>query len=348
VECFQARDGQTKHWKKGYLVTRQDSYPLVSTVIPTHNDGEMVAEAIESALGQTYPHLEIIVVNDGSSDHTPEVLARYADNNRVRVFHQKNAGVSAARNTALRSVRGEYVAFLDADDLWLPQKTEIQMSLFRKNPDLGLVYSRRRAKILNQQGQWIDDDQRNQLYATKHYDRGHVFRQMVAGGGVGLSSAIVPTHVLNEVGGFDEELHTSEDRHLYARIAHKYPFDFVEDALVIKRRHRSNLSWDTSREPQTLDFLRKLADEFPEYSLKNSKWMRHTYVYWAFLTGQEALNEGRLSQARRDFWQACKYAPWVPIRWAYLIASLMPRPVRNVIRGFKRWTRGKRFPQMER
>jgi len=94
--------------------------PLVTVVIPTYNYGRYICETVESALGQTYSPVEIIVVDDGSMDDTRERLATYGD--RIRYIHQQNRGLSAARNTGIQAARGEFVALLDSDDLWLPDK----------------------------------------------------------------------------------------------------------------------------------------------------------------------------------------------------------------------------------
>ncbi|HEX3110532.1 MAG TPA: glycosyltransferase family A protein, partial [Thermoanaerobaculia bacterium] len=108
----------------------------VSVVIPSYNYARYLGEAIDSALGQTLPPLEVIVVDDGSTDDTPAVLAAYGD--RIRVLRQKNAGVAVARNSGIAAARGECVAFLDADDVWLPRKLELQIPLFTDS--VGLVH----------------------------------------------------------------------------------------------------------------------------------------------------------------------------------------------------------------
>ncbi|MBI3978484.1 MAG: glycosyltransferase family 2 protein [Chloroflexi bacterium] len=112
---------------------------LVSVIIPTYNQAQYVGQAIESALGQTYGNTEIIVVNDGSTDEAFDVVARYGE--RVCQLVQSNAGLAAARNSGIRRARGEYIAFLDSDDVWLPGKLAAQMAVLRAMPDAGLVYA---------------------------------------------------------------------------------------------------------------------------------------------------------------------------------------------------------------
>jgi len=108
------------------------SFPLVSAVIPTFNRGWIMAEAVQSVLDQTYEPLEIIVVDDGSTDNTRDVLEPFMD--RITLLKQENKGVSAARNLGIKNARGEFIAFLDSDDLWLPDKTACQIDFFKANP----------------------------------------------------------------------------------------------------------------------------------------------------------------------------------------------------------------------
>lgn len=113
---------------------------LASVIIPAYNAAAYVAETIDSVLAQDYPHVEIVVVNDGSKDNTMDVLHAYGD--RIRIVDQANAGPPKARNAGLQAVRGEFVAFLDADDIWLPGKLSAQIAHLRAHPDVGTVYTR--------------------------------------------------------------------------------------------------------------------------------------------------------------------------------------------------------------
>src|SRR5512143_4014499 len=116
------------------------SEPLVSVVMPVYNGARYLRQALESALNQTYRPLEIIVVDDGSTDETSAILAEFGS--RIRAIRQKNPGSAAARNAALQAAHGEIIAFLDADDLWLPQKLEVQVAYLRAHPDVELVATR--------------------------------------------------------------------------------------------------------------------------------------------------------------------------------------------------------------
>src|SRR5215471_9220074 len=114
-----------------------DAAPLVSVVIPTYNRADYIGETIESVLQQTYSNIEIIVIDDGSTDNTAQVVERFES--RVRYVRQENAERGASRNHGLRLAQGEFISFLDSDDLWMPSKAAAAVSLLQENPAIGLV-----------------------------------------------------------------------------------------------------------------------------------------------------------------------------------------------------------------
>ena len=201
----------------------------ISVIIPAYNYARYLREAIDSVFAQTYPALELIVVDDGSTDATPEVLAAYG--NRLRAIRQRNGGVSAARNAGISAARGEYLAFLDADDLWHPRKLEAQMARFESDPSLGLVYCG--AESFNSEGQttqvWREGMQGRVAIHMLRFDR----NAMAAPG----CNIVVPKRVAEEIGGFDTRMAVSEDWDFYYRVAVRYEIGFVRDALVRYRMH---------------------------------------------------------------------------------------------------------------
>jgi len=203
----------------------------VSVVIPTYNYGRYIAEAIDSALAQTYAPLEIIVVDDGSTDDTRAVLAPYGD--KIRTICQQNAGVAAARNTGIAAARGEYIAFLDSDDLWHPRKLELQMARFDADPSLGLVHC----------GVEIFDSDGRTTGTIEHGLDGRIAAALLRLDEEVLSapgtSIVVPRRVAEEVGGYDVRLAPSEDWDFCYRVAVRYPVAFVPELLVRYRLHGS-------------------------------------------------------------------------------------------------------------
>jgi glycosyltransferase involved in cell wall biosynthesis len=206
--------------------------PLVSVVIPNYNYGRYLSQAINSVLGQSYPNIEIIVVDDGSTDESAEVLALYA--NHIRVVKQRNRGVSVARNAGAELAIGDFLAFLDADDVWMPTKLQRQIEYFQRDPELGLVHC----------GMVYIDSASTHLHQCLDGREGWIaekillFESAVLGAG---STAVVPCHAYKKVGGFDTNLSTSADWDFCYRVAYHWKIGFVPEILVGYRMHGSNM-----------------------------------------------------------------------------------------------------------
>jgi glycosyltransferase involved in cell wall biosynthesis len=207
--------------------------PLVSVIIPNYNYGRYLREAIDSVLNQTYLNLEIIVVDDGSKDNSKEVLESYGT--RIKTIFQQNQGVSAARNNGVALSRGEYLAFLDADDLWLPRKLERQLELFSRDQEIGLVHV----------GMEEIDEDGNTLSNLEDGMEGWISVEMllfnkptIFGAGSGI---LIPRRVFDEIGGFDPRLSTSADWDANYQISARYRIGFVREILIKYRMHKTNM-----------------------------------------------------------------------------------------------------------
>jgi glycosyltransferase involved in cell wall biosynthesis len=205
--------------------------PLVSVVIPNYNYGRYIGEAIESVLAQTHPHVEVLVVDDGSKDDSEQVVARYPT---VRWCPQKNAGVSAARNRGIEQSQGEFVAFLDADDRWHPEKLAKQLQRF-DDPRVGLVHCG--FEYIDTAGTRLG----NRLDGAEgDLLRDHaLFRKptVLAGG----STALVRRSCFQTAGGFDLALSTSADWDMWRRIACTHRIGFVREVLMSYRLHGTSM-----------------------------------------------------------------------------------------------------------
>jgi glycosyltransferase involved in cell wall biosynthesis len=213
------------------------SEPLVSVVIPVYNGERFVAEAIRSVVRQTHRSLEYIVVDDGSTDDTANV-ARGIEG-PVKVTTQDNAGVSAARNRGAADARGDLLAFLDADDVWHPEKLRRQLSLLRGSPHVGLVLC---------DLQLVDEGLRAQQMRRMRVTP-MLAEEMVLGTGAILScssTALVPRHVFREIGGFDVDLSMSADWDFLMRVALHHPVASVPEPLTLYRMHSRNMSHDVA------------------------------------------------------------------------------------------------------
>jgi glycosyltransferase involved in cell wall biosynthesis len=226
---------------------------LVSAVIPTYNYGAFVEEAVESALGQTHRRMEVIVVDDGSTDDTAERLARYGD--RIRVVWQENRGLSAARNRGIREARGEWVALLDSDDVWHRDKTRVQLRALGQYPDVRLIGSTFVKEL--SQGDLADP-------------RGIValgVEDLVGRTRFGPSSAMIRRDCLDEVGYFDESLRSVEDRDMWLRIAARYPVVLVDSPCWLYRTHPNQMNRHANRMHENYRrVLRSFFGKHPEYS----------------------------------------------------------------------------------
>jgi glycosyltransferase involved in cell wall biosynthesis len=226
----------------------------ISVVIPTYNQSRFLPYAVESALAQTLPPAEIIVVDDGSTDDTPTTLRRWL--NRIRVLRQPNRGVAAARNAGAAAAAGELLAFLDSDDAWLPAKLERQEARFRKDPGLGLVHCG--CEEVDGEGRPL----RTRIDGLAGCVRDELLllrRPVILGGGSGL---VVPRSVFDALGGFDESLSTSADWDLCYRIARRHPVGFVHEVLLQYRIHASNMHANVAltRSDMLAAFAKAFAD----------------------------------------------------------------------------------------
>ncbi|MBF0100284.1 MAG: glycosyltransferase [Desulfobacterales bacterium] len=196
----------------------------VSVIIPTYNRAWIVREAIDSVIQQKTQDIEIIVVNDGSIDHTSGILNEYED--KIRVIDQPNKGVSAARNTGIRNSSGQFIAFLDSDDYWLPEKLSSQIRFFQMNPD---------AFIGQTQEIWIRNGIR--IYPQKKHQKqsGYFFERSLEMCLISPSAVMLKRSLLDEVGLFDETLPACEDYDFWLRVTLNYPVFLIDEPLVVKR-----------------------------------------------------------------------------------------------------------------
>ncbi|MFC2165530.1 glycosyltransferase family 2 protein [Acidobacteriota bacterium] len=212
---------------------------MISIIIPTFNRSVFLREAIHSVFNQDFfsgtghgKAYELIVVDDGSTDDTEQLVTEFGD--RLIFVQQSNQGVSAARNAGLDLAKGEYIAFLDSDDLWKREKLSVQMSLMEALPRTKLCYT---DEIWMRKGVFVNPKNRHRKYS------GWIFDRVLPLCLLSLSSALFRREVFDEVGRFDESLPVCEDYDLGIRLAHRYPLHFIDSFLIIKRGgHADQLS----------------------------------------------------------------------------------------------------------
>lgn len=211
----------------------------ISVVIPVYNRKDIVGRALDSVRRQTLAPDEIIVVDDGSTDGTGEFVA--ANYPEAKIFRQENQGCPAAKNTGIHKSISEYIAFLDSDDVWLPDKLSIQMQILKKHPDLGLLGTRM-LKMQELPTSW-EEEIPDSLPVIKRFH----FTRFWHSTTIHASSVIIPRRVLSEVGLYNPGLVPADDWDLWARIAYKYPVARVERPLVAVEKMADSLSLRRSK-----------------------------------------------------------------------------------------------------
>lgn len=228
----------------------------VSINIPVYNGQDYISETLESVLNQTYNDFEIIIVNDGSSDNSEGTIKGFKDP-RIKYFYQHNQGIGLARNRAIRESSGEYIAFLDQDDLWLPAKLEEEIALFERDPDIGLVFCD--TVFFNR------NEELFRYYDKKKPPEGRVFGQLLKKYFLSLETVMIRRNVLDKTGLFPDYM-MAEEYNLFLRIAYWFAFAYVDKPLAKYRLHEKNYSW--GRELDEIDEVRKtlaaLCESIPD------------------------------------------------------------------------------------
>ena len=207
---------------------------LVSIVIPVYNAEKYLVEALESAINQTYQNIEIVAVDDGSSDRSIQILESYGS--KIKLVKQSNSGPAVARNRGVREAGGKWIAFLDSDDIWDLDKIRQQLDSVGSNK---WCYT----DSVFMGG--VNDGKRDGLFNTKH--SGNVFEKLIYVNFIGTSCLLIEREMFLQAGGFDEELRSIEDWELWIRLSKKNPISYIDEALVNYRIHPSSDSRGTRR-----------------------------------------------------------------------------------------------------
>ena len=296
--------------------------PLVSVVIPVFNGASFIGRAVDSVLAQTCTDLEIIIVDDGSTDDTPAVLERLSQMPRVLCLHQANAGPAQARNVGVQAGKGKYIAFLDCDDIWFPTKLEAQVAILRGKSQPGLVHSN--YEVIGPTGKIIQHAK-----AGRSQD---VFHQVFTGGQAPLlSTTIMSRALLEEVGGFDSNLWVSEDADLILRLYELTTFECLDQVLAHKfqqvPRDGDDLEADGSYREKVLRSRERFLTRVQNRPTLNPEQVRALNREWSSYYVMKGACEER---------QRC----WAGARQQY-VAAIKKDPFR--LRGYTRFLRAFRW-----
>jgi glycosyltransferase involved in cell wall biosynthesis len=248
-------------------------------MMPAYNAEKYIEQAVDSVLAQSYQNWELLIVNDGSTDQTPVIIARYSDP-RIKSFHQANCGEASARNAALEHVTGDYLAFLDADDLYLPDHLELAISFLRTHPEFDGVYS---------DGYYIDETgERLRLLSSRRRGpfSGDIFEEMVRASDVFgapvcvvLRTAVISKYSLN----FDTEIVIGPDWDFFIRYAEVARFGYMLEPTCLYRLHQTNISIRTGAQKRLLHLARCREKAIKLKRFRECSIQTRTFVFYDLL-----------------------------------------------------------------
>jgi len=277
------------------LIALQEKKPQVSVIIPTYNYGRFIERAIQSVINQTYKDFEVIVVDDGSTDNTENIIKNIPDKRIKYLRHTKNLGGNAARNTGLRASSGNYIAFLDSDDEWLPEKLEKQLKLFKESSEqVGLIYSG--VNVIDLTG----CSPSLKLFPKA---RGDIFTLLLEGNCItgGGSSYVIKKECSENIGFFDETLPSGQEWEFHIRVSKIYAVDFIDECLVNYYVHNANTASNPERIIRGYELI---------FSAHHDDYVKYPSIYALqyYRLGIRCCNLGFMKRGRGHFYRAFRYA----------------------------------------
>jgi glycosyltransferase involved in cell wall biosynthesis len=298
--------------------------PKVSVVIPTYNCAHYLEQAIESVMNQTYHDLEIIVLDDGSTDDTAQAVQKYGAN--INYIRQENRGLPSARNSAIKASSGEFIALLDADDWWEPAKLSEQVPILDEDPELCLVYSD--LEVVYDDGSVIPSFLSSRPIATS----GYVFDQLLQSSFILPSTVILRRSCLDKVGMFDESMRSHEDIDLWLRLCQRWNVALVRKPLTHRRQGTANMS---SNEGLRTEYGIKLlvkALSLPNISKSQQATLIQQLGKAYFSRGYFYFTKNQMEECRNCLRQSLSCQRWNRSAWIYYAASFIPTSLLDIIR----------------
>lgn len=316
--------------------------PLVTVIMAVYNGEAYLAAAIESALQQTYANLELVVVDDCSSDDSVRIVERHLPDGRiVFVRNDHNVGVAASRNRALTLAKGELITFLDQDDIWLPHKLDIQVAAIQAHPEVGLMHAE--YGRIDPEGQLLPAYQK---LAAEQFDNPaaaidvrDVFSEIFLSNNIQPLTSMIPRKVIDAVGVFEADLPGVDDYELWLRIALRYPVGHIQTIVGYWRKHPGQ----QSNKGHTMLVMRikaldRVLSRFPE---AEQRVPREAFIARMHSMCRSAANYTMYylhdySTARELFARAVKYRPADLATWGKLAYCSLPDSLRNALKRLKR------------
>ena len=273
--------------------------PTVNVIIHTYNNERFIAETVESVLNQTYKDYEIIVVDDGSVDGTRDALIPYMQ--KIRYHYKENGGIASAKNAGIGLSQAEFVAFLDHDDLWVPDKLQLQMEHFNENPQIGLVY----AKYTS-----FRDGKELRTKPEKGYS-GWIFKELLAKSFIQTSTVVVKRECLDAAGPYDETFSLGDEYDMFLRIARKFQCGFVDKGLTRYRVHDTNASNnDFLFDNENLGVYKKIYNNFTDLDGVEKKILRKRIARYSMKVAEGLYSQGKLEESKEYQKEANSFLPF--------------------------------------
>jgi len=289
--------------------------PLVSIITPTYEREDFIEEAVNSALGQTYKNIELLVIDDGSTDGTVDKLKQYESDPRFNYFYQDNQGQSTARNKGLSIAKGEFVCFLDSDNHWAKNKIEESLKLFEIYPDTDIVYAN--VTLIDEHGTEISTEN-----MTRH--SGNISKYLLRDNCVSFNTAMVRKKSIDEISGFDSTLRRADDYDFWLRLSAKNKFLYVPQYWAYYRVMENQISSNKDARFEANELIMNKFISKSDHQLK-SKDINQSRAYFYNRRGRYYGSEGRTFEAIRDFIKAIRLYPSFKGAWRGLFKLFMQR-----------------------
>ncbi|ACK72959.1 glycosyl transferase family 2 [Gloeothece citriformis PCC 7424] len=280
--------------------------PKISVIVPTYNAESTILETVNSVLNQTFKDFELIIIDDGCTDKTLDLIGSIKDS-RIKVFSAQNGGLPVARNRGIRNAVGDYISFIDADDLWTPNKLEKQLKTLEENPSSGVAYS------------WttfIDKNSQILYPGDKYLFEGNVYPKLLTKNIIGSGSNIlVKRKYLELVGEFDPSLKSCEDWEYNIRLAKHCCFKVVPEYQILYRKYSQSMSYkvDTMEKAHLIVINRSFENAPKELQHLKKKALANAYKFFAKLHLENALDQNKAEKAIDKFKQA------IDFNWSILL-----------------------------
>ena len=297
------------------------SFPLISVVLPTYNRASTLLRAVNSVLNQTYPNLELIIVDDASNDETSNLIKNISDQRLKYIKHPEQRGAGTARNSGIEIAQGEYIAFQDSDDEWLPTKLEEQLKLFNTNKNIGAVFST-----------YLKVSERNKELVPAKLSAemwGDIHRNILFSSWIGTPTLMVKSDLIKSIAGFDQGLEALEDWELVIRLAKLCRFGCINKPLVTAYLSEGSI---TEKEEINLTAIEQIIEKHLD-SYNSQPAAKATQL--VFIGNRKCLN-GNMKEGIKYFKKAIKVSPGSIPAWIGLILAYTGQSMYRRIIMFKR------------